>query len=352
MDGKLNNFSSFIIENKIFFVNIKPKILESFVELLKKTNKNNNAIIAEEFYDALFLDIKKQNFELFSKISELTNNNLILNRVFLLMINNYIKFILKDEKSIEKLSKFTKLCDFYVTYLSQYTQKTFELNSKIPNEITDYFASNKAIIYLTVFKGIPISYKTYIKELDKKRGEVVVKINSYQIISAKFQNQVYIVNPDTGKTFTCNIKNIIQNKKLVILYNFNSIKRNDIKRNYIRVQPRKKVLAILEYKNSIFNGEVYDISLKGIAVVSKPVKIDISDKVELDLEFNCANTIVDINIMAELISVTKIDDSIYKYHFYFDLKTKDETILERYISNREKEIVNELNQYIKTSLFN
>jgi len=351
MDRQLHNFTSFIAENKLFFTKVKPRILESFVDLVKKTNKNSNLVIIEEFYDALFLDIKKQNFELFSEISEFSNINLILNRIFLLIANSYIKFILKDENSVEKLAKLTKLCDFYITYLNQYTKNSFKSNNTIPNEIVDYFASNKAIIYLTVFKGVPISSKTYINAINKEKGEIEVKINSYQIISAKFQNQVYIVNPDTGKTFTCNIKNSIQNEKLVILYNFNSIKRNNIKRNYIRVQPRKKVLINLEYKNSVFNGEVYDISLRGIAIISKPIKIDISDKVKLDLEFNCANTIVDIKTPAELISITKIDDSTYKYHFYFELQLKDEQTLEKYISNREKEIISELNQYIKNTLF-
>jgi len=351
MDRQLHNFTSFIAGNKLFFTKVKPKILESFVELVKKTNKNSNLVIIEEFYDALFLDIKKQNFELFSEISEFSNINLILNRIFLLIANSYIKFILKEENSVEKLAKLTKLCDFYITYLNHYTTNSFKSNNTIPNEIVDYFASNKAIIYLTVFKGVPISYKTYINAINKEKGEIEVKINSYQIISAKFQNQVYIVNPDTGKTFTCNIKNIIQHEKLVVLYNFSVIRRNNIKRNYIRVQPRKKILVSLEYNNSIFDGEMYDISLRGIAIVSKPIKIDISDKVTIYLKFECAKSVVDINIPAELVSITKIDDSNYKYHFYFELNPKDEKMLEKYISNREKEIISELNRYIKNTLF-
>jgi hypothetical protein len=50
-------------------------------------------------------------------------------------------------------------------------------------------------------------------------------------------------------------------------------------------------------------------------------------------------------------SITKIDSENYRYHLYFELKHSYETILEKYISLREKEIINELNAAISNEFY-
>jgi len=342
------SFSPFLEENSIFFKEYKQKTISILKDLILKTNKIDKKellIYLSNFYDEIF-STSTNTFTSFNFISKLNNINNILNKTFLFLANNYIKYIFKNENSIEKLVTFSKLCDFYLTYLQHY-QNSISKKSKLPNEILKYFSNAKSIIYLTVFKGIPISYKTYIKDL--KDNEIEIKINSHQIISAKFQKQVYILLPDTAKTFIANIKKIKQNEKTVLLNNLSDIKRDKIKRNFIRVQPKEEINVHIKYKNMEFNGQIYDLSLRGLAVISNPLDIAISDKVTIYLKFKYTEPIK-ITTKAELVSITKIDKKQYKYHFYFVLPLKDEISLEKYICYREKEIINELNQYIQHSL--
>ena len=345
----ITTFSPFLEENEAFFKENKQKAISILKELILKTNKVDEKklkIIITKFYDTIFINLTND-FSMFSFISKLNNINNILNKTFLFLANNYIKHIFKDENSIEKLVTFTKLCDFYITYLNHY-QNNLTTKVTLPSELHDYFSNAKSIIYLTVFKGIPISYKTFIKNI--KDEDVEIKVNSHQIISAKFQKQVYILMPDTAKTFIANIKEIKQNDKIVVLNNISDIKRDKIKRNFIRVQPKNEINVDIEYKNKEFTGQIYDLSLRGLAVISKPLDISISDKVTIHLYFNYLEKI-NILTKAELVSITKIDTNQYKYHFYFVLPSKDEISLEKYICHREQEIINELNQYIRNSLF-
>ena len=345
----LNSFSPFLEENKDFFLENKTKTISILKELILKTNHVNEQklkAILIKFFDSIFIEVSN-NSETFHFIANLNNINSILNRTFLFLANNYIKEIFKKEHSIEKLLTFTKLCDFYITYLNHYKEEN-TTSSKLPKEIREYFSSAKPIIYFTVFKGIPISYKTFIKNIQDDTIEV--KVNSHQIISAKFQRQVYLLTPDTTKTFVANIQEIKQNEKIVVLNNISNIKRDKIKRNFIRVQPKEKIIVQIQYKDIKFHGEIYDLSLRGLAVISKPLDIAISEKVLIELNFDYGGNI-DIKTKAELVSITKLNENQYKYHFYFVLSHKDEISLEKYICHREQEIINELNQYIKKSLF-
>jgi len=350
MKINISSFKPFLEENYSFFKENKVKTISTLKELILKTNKIEEKPlekILNKFFDAIFLDISN-NSETFYFIANLNSINPILNRTFLLLANSYIKYIFKKENSIEKLMTFTKVCDFYITYLNHYKESN-TTSAKLPKTILEYFSNSKPIIYFTVFKGIPISHKTYIKNVDNNNIEV--KINSHQIIAAKFQRQVYLLTPDTTKTFVANIQKINTDTKTVILDNISNIKRESIKRNFIRIQPEQKITTQIYYKNITFEGEVYDLSLRGLAVISKPLKISVSDKVELSLKFKYSLDKIDITTQAELVSITKLDKNRYKYHFYFVLHPKDEISLEKYICHREQEIINELNQYIKKYLF-
>jgi len=347
----LESFVPFIEKNTEFFRENRKRTVSILKELVLKTNKLNKNILEKNitiFYDSIFLDISN-NFEIFQFIAKLNNIDAILNRTFLFLINKYIKYIFKEEDSIEKLKIVTKLCDFYITYLNHYKENINTENS-LPKEIIEYFSNSKPIIYFTVFKGVPISYKTHIKKIDNDSFDV--KINPHQIISAKFQKVVYILNPDTTQTFIANIKDIKQNGNIVTLNNITNVKRNTIKRNFIRVQPKEKTFINIEYKEKTFKGEVHDLSLRGLGVISIPIDISLSESEKLNIFLNLTynNNYINIHTKAELVSITKLNNSQYKYHFYFILPSIDERNLEKYICYREQEIINELNQYIQKSL--
>jgi hypothetical protein len=353
------NFVRFIKKNKKFFLENKNKFIEILLQLIfksspsiKKDQKLKEEI--EEFYDLLFINpiIQKDDEFDIDKVLFSINYISILNKFFLIMSNTYIKNIIKESNSIDKLFNFTKLCNFYIHYLTECKEKN-NYYKTIPKEIKYLFINKKPIIYLTVFRGVPISYKTYIDKIDKNSHEITLKISSYQIVASKLQDKAYIIDPDTAKAFTASIEDVLLNTKQAILYNFVSTKRENIKRNYIRVQPKDNVKVIMKNQKYSHIGIIYDISLKGVAVINKKDdNIKVSDIFNLKFDLEVNNISFSLDIFAKLVSITKIDNdnNNYNYHFSFDLSRKEEIMLEKYIAFREKEIINELNTYLKKTI--
>jgi hypothetical protein len=350
------NFSAFISENEKFFKEHKEKFVKTFIELLKKQNPqlkitDNLQKEIENLYVSLFIeDYKTQKFKLDviwylrSKDIELSN---ILNKVFLLMANSYIKFILKDLNPITKLKKLTSLFEFYIEYLLFHINEKEYFSYQLPPELKEYYLQNKTLNLFNVYKGIPITHKTTILTLNEEKKFIEVEASIYQIIAAKFQREIYLLEPTTNTTFKAYIEDIYPKRKVLKLTHIEKVQRSVPKRNYIRVQPSGIIPVKIKHHDKVYNSTMYDISLKGIAVNCEEKGLEIGDIVKL--EFVLENYFFEIT--AELRSITKLEE-YYRYHFYFEPNPSQERMLEKYIIKREKEIISELNKYLKKAFIN
>ncbi|WP_457562168.1 PilZ domain-containing protein [Caminibacter pacificus] len=345
------NFSAFIKENEKFFKTVESKFTHNFLELLKKKNPNipitsqlKNEI--ENLYKSLFLeDYSSQNFKL-NAIFILKERNVdiedILNKVFLLLANAFIKYTLKEKNAIAKLKKLTSLFEFYIEYLIFHVNEEEFFTYHLPKELKEYYLTNEVLNLFNVYKGVPITHKTTILTLNEDRGYIEVEANSYQIIAAKFQKEIYLLEPTTNTTFKAYIDYVYPQRKVLKLTNIEKIQRNTPKRNYIRVQPSTDINVKIKKHKDIFTTKMYDISLKGMAVISDEKTVDIGDFVKL--EFILEGYFFEMT--AEVRSITKLNDS-FRFHFYFEPTPSQERILEKYITKREKEIIKELHKYLK-----
>jgi len=350
------NFSAFIKENEKFFKENKDKFVKNFIELLKKQNPqleitDNLKKEIEILYDSLFLlDYKTQKFKLDviwylkSKDVELKN---ILNISFLLMANSYIKFILKDPNPITKLKKLTSLFEFYIEYLLYHISEREYFSYQLPPELKEYYLQNKVLNLFNVYKGVPITHKTTILTLNEEKKYIEVEASIYQIVAAKFQREIYLLEPTSNTTFKAYIEEVYPKRKVLKLTNIEKIQRNTPRRNYIRVQPSETIPVKIKHHDKVYNSTMYDISLKGMAVNCEEKGLEIGDIVKL--EFVLDNYFFEIT--AELRSITKLED-YYRYHFYFEPNPTQERVLEKYIIQREKEIIKELHKYLKKAFIN
>jgi len=344
------NFAAFISENEKFFLTQKEKFTKNFVELLKRksdlsiTHNLKNEI--ENLYTSLFLkDYKTQKFHIDAiyllKEKEVDIED-ILNKVFLLLSNAYIKFILKDKNPITKLKKLTTLLEFYVEFLIYHTQEEDYFYYKLPKELKNYYLTNTPLNLFNVYKGIPITHKTTILTLSEDNAYIEVEANYYQIIAAKFQKEIYLLEPQTNTTFKAFVDYIYPKRKVLKLTNIEKIKRNTPKRNFIRVTPESDVEVKIKKQNDIFVTKMYDISLKGMAVIANDKILEVGDIIKLEFVLNSYF----YDLTGEVRSITKTNNS-YRFHFYFEPSPSQERMLEKYIIKREKEIIKELHKYLK-----
>ena len=346
----LSKFYEFLINEISFFKEYKKVYIVNFLQLLKKkypqikiTKNIKNRV--SKFYDALFLKpaLKYGNFTSLIDMKDfLTENQIdekLLNKIALLMANSYIKTIFSSS-DLEKLKTFTLLLDFYNKFIkNNIKNQPIPFDNQMPSFIKELYEKQSILILFGVYKGIPISNKT--KILSIRGDHIKVKANNYQLIASKFQKEIYILDTKTNKTFKAYVKDFILHKKELILTDIKEIKRDALKRNYIRVQPKEDIEVIINLDKT-YKGKMYDISIKGISILSEEnIPININEMTEINFTLLNEN----FKFIVELKSISEYNN-FYRYHFYFEPTPIEEEKLEKYITKREKEIINELTNYL------
>jgi len=352
-----NNFSSFIAENKEFFSKYKKHFIKTFIEYVSKLSQQRFKTTNEEiesFYESLFIKPlftkdkvnPSKELALIYKLNDYDiDSTYILNKLFLILSNNYIKFLIKEKNAISKLKTMTFLLDFYIKYIEFHKDLEEDTTTKIPDEIKKIYINKQQLSLFTIYKGIPIAHKTHIISIDEKEGIVKVSANSYQIVAAKFHKEVFLLENDKEYSFRANIQHCVVHKKQMYLNNIEKVQRNAPKRGFIRVQPKEKIEVLLKNENLKLLTELYDISLRGACVLGKNSELKVSDIITIEFILNLEKPYL-IKTQGEIKSITKLDSKTYRYHIHFELPTHYEYILSKYITKREKEIVKELNAYL------
>ncbi len=357
-----NNFLDLLEEYKNFFEKYELNFVANTLEILKKKNQrfdinDSHKSFIHNLYKSLFIKKDFENFILknLNILYELKESNInfihILDKSFLIMTNAFLKKLIKEEYSISKLKKFISLCEFYLEYLNYHMNEPIEFILNLPKEIKNYYLSNTKLYLLSVYKGIPISHATHIYTINEDKKIVEVEANYYQLIAAKFNKSIYILEPKTNKTFKAVISEIYPKRKILELINIEKIKRAYPKRNFIRVQPNRDIEAKLLKNNTLEIGTIYDLSIKGVSIIfDKKLNLEIGDYVKIKFNLDIDNEEQSFKFEAELKSITKLNENTYRYHFYFEPTPQEENLLEKYIIKREKEIINELQNFLQKEI--
>jgi hypothetical protein len=337
-------------KNKKFFTEYEPKFIELFLKNIKGDILSQKEI--KLTYNVLFIKpfiLKNKQIPAILKIEEKLNNydislSSILERLFFFITNAFIRYLLINRLSYNELKEFTIICNFYLEYFKKHKFKYIQL----PNEIYEIYKNREKVTIYNIYKGIPISHDTYILSINKTDIALNATINF--IFASKFNSEIYFNQENKNYYFVGEVKNFDIDKKIIILTNIKKIQRDLPKRKHIRVQPKEDIYVTIIGKSNNIQAKLYDISIQGMSLIVDNKYFDISEKVETIFTLEVDKKYI-LEIVGEIRSITKIDENIYKYHIYFKANPKDEKILEKYVVNREKEIINELREMIDNHFF-
>jgi len=351
----VSNFLNFIINEESFFKKNQNKFTKSFCELVRKLYPQCDIESEKElvslFYENLFIKpyLKNGNFsQVIDFLHYLNEKHIefnIINKAFLLLANKYIKYIFSTS-NIQKLKTFSMLIEFYSENLKSHIEILSSENN-LPKEIFNIFTSQQKIYVFGVYKGIPISHSSKILTLNQKDKSIKVHANNYQIIASKFQKDIYLLEPKKNLTLKAFVEDIDPIKKILTLSHLEKIKRSVTKRNYLRVQPKEEIKAFIIHKDKKFEGTIYDLSIKGISILTDKLPLEINEYVTIEFSLFIKER-YNFHLMSQLRSISSYNDKI-RYHFYFEPPKQEEILLEKYIKTREKEIIKELMFYLKST---
>jgi c-di-GMP-binding flagellar brake protein YcgR len=337
-------------KNKTFFKEYKSKFIELFLKNVKENILSKKEI--ELIYNVLFVKpfiLKNKQIHAILEIEKKLHNydislSSILERLFFFITNAFIRYSLINQLSYSELKELTTICNFYLEYFKKHKLKYIHL----PKEIYEIYNNKEKISIYNIYKGIPISHNTYILSIENSNIKINATINF--IFASKFNSEIYFNQENKNYYFTGEVKDFDIEKKTITLTNIKKIQRDLPKRKQIRVQPKEEIEVTIIGETNNIKSKLFDISLQGMAIILDNNYFEISEKVETMFTLELDKKYL-LDIIGEIRSVTKIDENIYKYHIYFEPNPKDEKILEKYIVNREKEIINELREMINNHFF-
>lgn len=369
----------FVVTSSLFLKEFHEKFVDYFVCLCASyegvIEKEEAREIATRLYEELFKsedDISALREDIYGLMrQDRVMIGFLVTRTLFYLIENYTLFT--NEKGLDShveqliacVSHFIHLLESDVTAKASSFTTAFDVSFSDDitftptNNILEAFykmkEDNQKVIFLNLYKGVPISSEGTITQIEGE--QVTFYVDQLQEIAMKMDGQGFIVKNDYfSKHLKADIVCSNFQTNTVVLSNFiYLLNMPALQREFIRVHPDIVAKVFLRQASNLqTSGRLYDLSMNGLGVVSDENNgIFIGAKVLIEFELNSPSVPMEgdrkIEIQGEVINIIEYQGS-YRYcmRIHPD-RIMSEKIL-RYITQREHEILadlqNELREYV------
>jgi hypothetical protein len=194
------------------------------------------------------------------------------------------------------------------------------------------------------YKGIEIHEDVSIIEVNL--DDAVFHVTNTKTCAA-LEGYVYLHSHLFPKQVIAQIKNLDLNRGMLVLSDFSFIDSDWKERKYERVQPIHPTYATLHWKGKTVSSCVRNISVEGIGllvyqILEKGMRIQPGSNVQLDFELSPDHK--KMSLKGTVIHMNTISRYTSAIGMRLFPKVKDARSLERYVTQRKQEIVEEINQ--------
>lgn len=366
-----NEKENFLASSTLFVKEFESTFVDYFTCLCSSYDKTVSQEESKEIAFAIYHGLFKTD----SEIVELKDDvfirmrqngvmvSFLITRSMFYLLENYLSFVRKQNitSQIELLmgcvGRFINLmenetpsvCNATVAFDVRFSDDV--MFSPI-NNILEVFhqmkEENQAIVFLNLYKGVPISSEASIVKIEGEN--VTFYIDKLQEIAMKLDGKAFIVkNNYFNKHLKADIVDCNFQTNTVVLTNFiYLLNMPALQREFIRVHPDIVAKVFLNQLDNIqTSGRLFDISLNGLGVVSSENNgIFVGAKILVAFELNSASVPMQgdrkIEVQAEVMNVIEYKDS-YRYCMRIFPDQEMTGKIFQYITKREDEILEELN---------
>lgn len=366
-----NEKENFLASSTLFVKEFESTFVDYFTCLCSSYDKTVSQEESKEIAFAIYHGLFKTD----SEIVELKDDvfirmrqngvmiSFLITRSMFYLLENYLSFVRKQNitSQIELLmgcvGRFINLmenetpsvCNATVAFDVRFSDDV--MFSPI-NNILEVFhqmkEENQAIVFLNLYKGVPISSEASIVKIEGEN--VTFYIDKLQEIAMKLDGKAFIVkNNYFNKHLKADIVDCNFQTNTVVLTNFiYLLNMPALQREFIRVHPDIVAKVFLNQLGNIqTSGRLFDISLNGLGVVSSENNgIFVGAKILVAFELNSASVPMQgdrkIEVQAEVMNVIEYKDS-YRYCMRIFPDQEMTGKIFQYITKREDEILEELN---------
>lgn len=366
-----NEKENFLASSTLFVKEFESTFVDYFTCLCSSYDKTVSQEESKEIAFAIYHGLFKPDSEIFELKDDvfirMRQNGVmvsfLITRSMFYLLENYLSFVRKQNitSQIELLmgcvGRFINLmenetpsvCNATVAFDVRFSDDV--MFSPI-NNILEVFhqmkEENQAIVFLNLYKGVPISSEASIVKIEGEN--VTFYIDKLQEIAMKLDGKAFIVkNNYFNKHLKADIVDCNFQTNTVVLTNFiYLLNMPALQREFIRVHPDIVAKVFLNQLGNIqTSGRLFDISLNGLGVVSSENNgIFVGAKILVAFELNSASVPMQgdrkIEVQAEVMNVIEYKDS-YRYCMRIFPDQEMTGKIFQYITKREDEILEELN---------
>ena len=306
--------------------------------------------IIVEMFNWLFLDKKCDHASILSRIRELFRNSeeveLFLSDTFYILLNHYIKSFYGHLGGWDKIIPFATAIERFITYVSNRLddESFFIFEDALINALEKVRKRSETIMVLNTYYGVPIQYPAQI--LHTEPDSVILRVHPLQETAALLQNGIYLLQKGEliYDVYASVSPIMVEGSRALELSRFDQLETSLFHRQSVRVQPAMALeFGVIDQK-SRFKCHLYDISIGGIALISKH-KYLLNNAQDIKLVFPKEIVSNGTEVLGRLVFKSSFEGG-YKYHFKLEPTLQQEDELSRYITHREQELIKKLRQEI------
>jgi hypothetical protein len=359
---KNNNYNFYTVFTNISHAHFQVELYQetinkAFEQVAKKfliTDEIDIKTLSNSLYKALFFDEEHNLRTLLSKIyhhlkEPYTLENFLSN-YFYIILNHYVKSFYNHRLGWKRIANFSTAIESFINWSQT-------IDYRIEDEISLLSPEEQAInnlelirekkvkiTTLNTYQGVPIQYKASV--VHTTANSVFLKVHPIQEAAAKYQGGIYILGiAPLEYDLYAQIKAVrYKGHTLLELKELNILKNSLFQRQSVRVQPKINTQIQLNYDKLSYKVQLFDISLGGLAIATNK-KIAIANYASLKIKIPDTLFAKETTFNATLIQSSRFENS-EKYHFNLNLTTSQETLLSRYITKRQNEIIFELKKWV------
>jgi hypothetical protein len=194
------------------------------------------------------------------------------------------------------------------------------------------------------FKGITLEQYVSVQEVTP--SSITIQATNCNMCAA-LEGQVHLDSQQFPKTVVANVRDLNYRKGRFVLSDFGYSETDWKKRKHERVQPKKTIYVNLHWKRRSIRAPLDNISVGGIGIIAyklvdSGIKIESGSKIKLDFELPPDYKF--LSVKGTIVYLYEMSSELTRIGIQLNTTVKDAQILKKYVFQRKKEIIEELNQ--------
>ncbi len=227
-----------------------------------------------------------------------------------------------------------------------------EENRRILEEFRELYKKGESLELFNIYKGLHIKSTARIVRIDK--DGVVLEVSPTQLGAIAIDWYTLIKHPRWSRGIYGEVKRVDPENKRVKLWRFKRSEGKEEKRASVRVKPKDVVEVSIKSEGGVdLTGYMLDISIDHVNVFIPKGNLPFTEDKDLKLSFQLENCregrSMDLELKGTVVGIRPIPRGksvVFRLH----TSTRDESKLSIYLTCRQKEIVRDINDYVKEYL--